>query len=127
MKRLSALIFSMICLGCSTMMAQASIKFDKTSHNFGTFPESSPVTHTFKFTNTGNEPLIIRQVFTSCGCTVAEYTEKPVSPGKTGIVKVTYNGKNRYPRKFTKQITVDSNAKEGVVRLHIEGKAAADE
>lgn len=126
MKRCLVALSLMVFSGTAPMMAQAVLKFEKTSHNFGTFKESTPVSYTFNFTNAGDEPLIINQVFTSCGCTVAEYTKKPVSPGKKGIIKVTYNGKNKYPRKFTKQITVNSNATEKTVRLHIEGTTEAD-
>ena len=51
---------------------EADIKFEKTSHNFGTFPESQKVTCTFKFTNTGDNLLVIHQAMASCGCTVPQ-------------------------------------------------------
>ena len=101
---------------------QAEIKFDKTVHNFGTFSEKSPVqTAVFTFTNIGKEPLIINQAIASCGYNVPVYTKEPVQAGKTGTVKVTYNGKGKFPGHFKKSITIRTNGKVEMVRLYIEG------
>lgn len=106
---------------------QSEIKFDATVHNFGTFYESKPVlTCFFKFTNTGDAPLIINQAIASCGCTIPDYTQKPVMPGKTGEISVTYNGTGRYTGHFKKIVTVRSNAKTRLVRLYIEGDMEPD-
>lgn len=101
----------------------AEIKFDTTTYDFGKFSEKDPVVKcTFKFTNTGNAPLVIHQAIASCGCTVPSYTKDPIKPGQTGTIEVTYNGKGKYPGKFRKTITIRSNAKEsGIVRLFIQG------
>jgi len=40
------------------------------SFDFGTVTEGEIVSHTFSFTNTGSEPLIISDAKGSCGCTV---------------------------------------------------------
>ena len=105
---------------------EADIKFEKTSHNFGTFPESSPkVTCSFKFTNTGDKLLVIHQAFASCGCTVPQYPKEPVKPGESGEIVVTYNGAGRFPGHFRKTITIRSNAKKEIVRLYIEGDMQA--
>ena len=62
---------------------EAEITFENTSHNFGTFSESSPkVTCTFKFKNTGDGPLVIHQAIASCGCTVPQYPKEPIKPGE---------------------------------------------
>lgn len=103
-------------------MAQANIKFDKVTHNFGTFSESNPVQKTtFTFTNTGDKPLVINQAVASCGCTVPSYTKKPVAPGEKGQITVTYNGTGKFPGHFKKTITVRSNATTEMTRLYIEG------
>ncbi len=75
----------MLVMGIGYAHAQggADIKFDKTTHNFGTFSENNPVVScTFTFTNVGDAPLVIHQAVASCGCTVPEYTQEPVMPGK---------------------------------------------
>ena len=59
-------LFSILLAGVfQSLNAQAVIKFDKTTHNFGTFSISKPQTVTFSFTNTGDKPLVIQQAFAS--------------------------------------------------------------
>ena len=121
MKKFMLSTLLLIC-GIMVASAQAEIKFDKTTHNFGKFSESSPVvTCTFTFTNTGDKPLIINQAVASCGCTVPEYTKDPIQPGDKGTIKVTYNGTGKFPGHFKKSITVRTNAKVEMTRLYIEG------
>ena len=128
MKRLvctAVLLAGFLCLFAAE--PQAEIKFDKASHNFGSFSESNPIVSCiFKFKNTGKAPLVINQAIASCGCTVPTFTEKPISPGDSGVVKVTYNGQGRYPGRFKKVVTVMSNAKSRLVRLYIEGNMTED-
>ncbi|MBU3853930.1 MAG: DUF1573 domain-containing protein [Candidatus Paraprevotella stercoravium] len=105
---------------------QADIKFDKTSHNFGTFSEDDPVvTCVFKFTNTGTAPLIIHQAVPSCGCTVPTYTKEPIKPGESGKLEIRYNGAGKFPGHFKKSITVRTNGKTKMVRLYVEGTMEA--
>ena len=122
MKKFMLSTLLLIC-GIMVASAQAEIKFDKTTHNFGKFSESSPVvTCTFTFTNTGDKPLIIHQAVASCGCTVPEYTKDPIQPGDKGTIKVTYNGTGKFPGHFKKSITVRTNGKVEMTRLYIEGE-----
>lgn len=124
MKRFTVYML-MLVLSIAYVSAQgkAEIKFDKHTHDFGTFSESNPVvTHVFTFENVGKTPLVIHQAMASCGCTVPEYTQEPVMPGKKGTVKITYNGTGRYPGHFKKSITLRTNAKTELVRLYIEGE-----
>ena len=88
----------------------------------GKFSKDEPVVScSFAFTNTGTAPLIIHQAFASCGCTVPTYTKEPIKPGERGSIDVTYNGKDKFPGHFQKNITVRTNAVNEVVRLTIEG------
>lgn len=100
---------------------EAEIKFEKTNHNFGSFPETEKVTCTFKFTNTGDNMLVIHQAIASCGCTVPQYPKQPIKPGESGEIKVTYDGSGKFPGHFKKSITLRTNAKQEIVRLYIEG------
>ena len=112
----------MLVCGIAFASAQAEIKFDKLTNDFGTFSESSPVvTCTFTFTNVGTQPLVVNQAVASCGCTVPEYTKDPVKPGEKGEIKVTYNGTGKFPGHFKKSITVRTNGKVEMTRLYIEG------
>ena len=120
MKKIFIMTLLLIC-GMTSTMAQ-EIKFDKLTHNFGTFSEKDPVvTCVFTFTNAGDAPLIINQAVASCGCTVPEYTKTPIQPGEKGEIKVTYNGTGKFPGHFKKSITVRTNGKVEMTRLYIEG------
>ena len=120
------LMLLLLSIGYASAQAKAEIKFDKTTHDFGTFSEADPVvTCTFTFTNIGKAPLVIHQAIASCGCTVPNYTQEPVLPGNTGTLTVTYNGTGRYPGPLRKSITLRTNAETEVLRLYIEGEMKA--
>ena len=124
MKKILVLTMLLFC-GMSVALAQkpAEIKFDKLTHDFGTFSEKSPVVScTFTFTTVGESPLIINQAVASCGCTVPEYTKTPIQPGEKGEIKVTYNGTGKFPGHFKKSITVRTNGAVEMTRLYIEGE-----
>ena len=125
------IVFFLMLLTASISFAQEEIKqkdkgemkFEKTQHNFGVFSEDKAiVSYDFVFTNVGKSPLIIHQASASCGCTIPEYTLKPIMPGKTGKISVTYNGKGRRPGVFRKSITIHNNGKQTPVRIYIEGE-----
>lgn len=104
------------------IMGDADIKFEKTTHDFGTFSEDDPVvTCTFKFTNTGEGLLVIHQAVASCGCTVPVYPKEPIKPGEGGEITVTYNGAGKFPGHFKKSITIRTNGKQEIVRLYVTG------
>ena len=123
MKKIALLTLLLMCsLGVALAQKPAEIKFDKLTHNFGTFSEKSPVVSvTFTYTNVGELPLVINQAVASCGCTVPEYTKTPVKPGEKGEIKVTYNGTGKFPGHFKKSITVRTNGAVEMTRLYIEG------
>ncbi len=126
MKRV-ILAFTMLAAMVATAHAQAEIKFDKVTHDFGNFSSKAPVQKTtFTFTNEGDKPLIINQAIASCGCTVPAYTKKPIAPGEKGQITVTYNGKGMFPGHFKKSVTVRSNGTVEMTRLYIEGTMTED-
>jgi len=102
----------------------AEFKFEKELHNFGKVVIGKPVTVDFKFTNVGDQPLIVSKVESSCGCTVPEYTQTPVKKGETGLIKVTFNPAGA-PLPFSKIVTITSNAKTSTKVLYIKGETVA--
>jgi len=123
MKKL-LLTLSFILLGLYATNAQVSgtdealggprISFSETLFDYGNIPQSIPAKHEFKFTNTGETPLLIISATAACGCTVPKYTEEPIMPGKTGVITVVYNAANL--GSYTKTVNVKTNAsKEDVV------------
>jgi len=95
------------------------ILFSTDVMDYGTVEYNGDGLREFKFTNTGKEPLIITRAKGSCGCTVPTWPKEPIMPGKTGSIKVKY-ATNR-PGRFTKTITITSNAKSPTKRLTIKG------
>ena len=113
------LIVPMILLNAQTR--DANVSFDFEVHNFGKIKEvDGPVAVKFQFTNTGSQPLLIKGVRASCGCTSPDWSKEPILPGKTGFVSATYNPKNR-PGPFSKTVTVSSNASTPTKVLTIKG------
>ncbi len=88
--------------------AGAQIYFPETEHDFGKVKEGEVVNYVFKFENKGTQPLLVKNVKTSCGCTAAITSEKELKPGQTGTIKVDFDTKNRMG-KASKTITVVSN------------------
>jgi len=102
----------------------ADFKFEREVHDFGNIKEGVQAEYTFKFTNTGKEPLVITNVQASCGCTTPKWTKEPVKPGESGQVTAIYNSKGR-PGNFNKAITITSNAKTAQKVLFIKGNVEA--
>lgn len=110
---MSAVAFNIMAAGKG-----AEMTFNEKTHDFGTIKEANgPVTHTFEFTNTGGEPLVIINVNASCGCTRPEYPKDPIMPGKKGKVKVTFNPAGR-PGEFSKEVKIRTNGdKRPILRI----------
>ncbi|MFO8088132.1 MAG: DUF1573 domain-containing protein [Bacteroidales bacterium] len=102
-----------------------AIKFNKKVHDYGTIEHQSDGSCTFEFTNTGDQPLALTTVRSSCGCTVPKWPRKPVMPGDKGKIKVTYDTRRLGP--INKQVTVRSNAKNGTIVLKIKGKVVKEQ
>jgi hypothetical protein len=103
--------------------SNADIKFEKTTHDYGTIKQNANGDCEFAFTNTGKDPLIITNCAGSCGCTVPACPKEPILPGKTGTIKVHYDTKRVGP--ISKSVTVNSNAKSGTIVLQIKGTVEA--
>ena len=102
-----------------TVKTSASINFETEIIDYGTIIQNSDGLRIFTFTNTGNAPLIISEVKTSCGCTVPTYSKEAILPGEGGEIKIKYDTKRLGA--FTKTITVLSNANLTRKTLKIKG------
>lgn len=101
--------------------SQAKITFDKTEHDFGRLLQGEIVSYSFKFTNTGNAPLVISAVNKSCGCTASEYTKQPIAPGEGGQIKLTYDS-NGHSGFQNKTVTVVTNTNPAATALRIKAE-----
>ncbi|MBX7141408.1 MAG: DUF1573 domain-containing protein [Chitinophagales bacterium] len=84
------------------------IKFDEMKYDFGDITEGEVVHHTFNFTNTGTNPLVISNAIGSCGCTVPTYPREPIAPGTKATIEVQFNSSGREGLQ-NKTITVTAN------------------
>ena len=111
-------------VGCLVGLAQPRATFDKKVHEFGVVLWKHPATATFTIKNDGDKPLVISNVTTSCGCTVADWTKTPIAPGATGTVSSTFDAKAL--GHFYKDIGVYCNAADRPIYLMIQGEVSAD-
>jgi hypothetical protein len=85
------------------------ITFEEKSFDFGDIYQGDKVEHTFKFANTGTEPLIITNVQVTCGCTVPSWPRDPIMPGQKSEITVAFNSAGK-SGKQNKVVTIVSNA-----------------
>lgn len=100
-----------------------NIEFESTVVDYGEILKGSNGIRVFTFTNTGDSPLEISKVYSSCGCTIPKKPEAPIAPGEKGEIQVKYDTNRLGP--IRKTITVNSNATATpIVSLKIKGKVA---
>ena len=119
-KFLSVLI--LIIAGYTNMAAQNAAKFEFKSEviDYGEIEKGSNGVRVFAFKNIGNAPLVIENVYSSCGCTVPTWTKTAVAPGSSGEIQVKYDTSRIGPIRRT--ITIYSNADEPTKAIKIKGK-----
>jgi hypothetical protein len=119
----SAAVMTQVCANplpaFVTSIRNAAFNWAQTLFDFGSIKQNAPVSHTFKFKNQGDAPLVISSVQASCGCTVTDYSKTPIEAGGEGYVKATYNAATLGA--FNKTVTVNANTDDGVVLLTIKG------
>lgn len=108
-------------LQSSSVAPQTQVSLNTASLDLGTFSSAENQKGIFQLKNTGNKPLVINAVTTSCGCTQVAYEKQPISPG--GTTHLTVNYKADHPEHFNKTIVVHCNAKESPIQLIITGDA----
>lgn len=75
---------------------EAEFSLDEKIHKFPKTKQGTILTHHYNITNTGDAPLIISEYKASCSCTRVELPEKPILPGETYALKVTFNTEGKY-------------------------------
>lgn len=84
------------------------IKFDYYEFDAGEVEEGTAVEYEFPFTNIGDEPLVIYNCKSSCGCVVPECPKKPIEPGGSGIFWAKFDTKSKRGKQ-TKTLTMTAN------------------
>ncbi|KPK82937.1 MAG: hypothetical protein AMS27_13555 [Bacteroides sp. SM23_62_1] len=105
--------------GNTIQKQETRIKFDNNVYDFGTIDFGGEGICEFVFTNTGQVPLVLTNVKSSCGCTIPEWPHEPVKPGEKGKIRVSYD--TYRIGVFSKSVTVYSNATNSPSSLYIKG------
>lgn len=115
-------ILLLVVTGFSTMKAQDTPKFEFKTEviDYGDIEKGSDGIKIFQFKNVGTAPLIIENVYSSCGCTVPTWTKAAIAPGKSGEIQVKYDTNRVGPIRRT--ITIYSNADEPTKAVKIKGR-----
>lgn len=95
-----------------------AFQWSEETHDFGTIPEGEIAEHVFRFTNTGEAPLIISNASASCGCTVPVWPKEPIPVGGTGEIQVKFNSSNK-PGVQNKTVSITANTNPKLSRLNI--------
>ena len=121
MKRIVLVLFiGLMALNLTAQDKKAKIEFKSETVDYGEIEKGADGIRVFEFTNTGDAPLIISKVSSSCGCTIPKKPEEPSLPGKTGEIQVKYDTNRVGP--IRKAITVISNADTPTKVLKIKGE-----
>lgn len=119
MKKALVIFCAVLFAGLFSAHAQ-EISFAKKTIDYGTLNVGDVKTIEMVYTNVGKKPLILDNVTTNCDCTTVDWSKKPVMPGKTGVIKVTYTAK--HSGLISKWVTVMSNAETDRVVLKTTGE-----
>lgn len=110
----------------STKDGKPDVTFSNLKYDFGEIPQGKPASHSFKITNSGDAPLIIKDVKPSCGCTTPKWPRKPIAPGETAEIKAVYDAESKGA--FQKSIKVITNVPfSGTETLKIKGVVKKDQ
>ena len=119
MIRIFSIISFFILTSSAILNPVATIEWQATTIDFGEVIFKKPVTAEFNFRNPGLIPLIINDVKSSCGCTIADFPRKPIVSGQEGKILITFDAETE--GQFNKTIRVYTNAEEAVTQLFIKG------
>ncbi|MFT4061959.1 MAG: DUF1573 domain-containing protein [Edaphocola sp.] len=106
-------------------LPKTQIFFPEEHFDFGKVKEGEKVRHSFKFRNTGKNPLMISDAQASCGCTVPTFSREPVMPGNEGDIVVEFNTKGRKGKNH-KNVLITSNADRERVSVSFDAEVTAD-
>ncbi|WP_424366497.1 DUF1573 domain-containing protein [Maribacter sp.] len=124
MKKILLVLFvGLLGFNLTAQETAAKIEFKTETVDYGEIAKGSDGVRVFEFTNTGNAPLIISKVSSSCGCTIPKKPDGPILPGKTGEIEVKYDTNRVGP--IRKAVTVISNADTPTKVLKIKGEVKA--
>lgn len=97
-------------LVCDTAAAVPSIAFpDGVTLDLGKIRPGKRYHGELRIANTGTAPLIIKRIFTDCGCTAASYPREPLMPRDTAVIKISYDSSQRGIGLFSRVLRIEAN------------------
>lgn len=124
MKILRNIIFCSLLFVSSSLLAQPRLSSNSDRIKMGRIEWKRPISVTYTITNTGDKPLVMSNVTTSCSCTIADWTKTPIVPGEKGFVKATFDSESL--GRFDKEVCIYSNANPNLVYLSFEGEVVRE-
>ena len=117
MKRYLIILLSIIILSCQGKQKKAeesaepttSIEIENNNYSFGTIKELDSIEHSYVIKNIGKNPLVIKRIETTCGCTVPEWSKVPVKPNDKTTIKVVFTAKSGVVGKVQKSVIIQAN------------------
>ena len=88
------------------------IELENSDFDFGDITQGDKVSHIFKFKNIGKSDLVILDAHASCGCTVPEWTKKPIKSGESGEINIIFNSEGKMGAQ-QKTVTLRTNTEIG--------------
>lgn len=118
---LTICLIGTVIIAAGQLAAKGSLKFKETSLSFGEITAGQVADLQFEFSNSGDSLLVIKQVNSTCGCTVTQLSKKEYQPGESGVIPVRFFSRG-YHGRVIKSISVLSNDEENSqTRLQITG------
>lgn len=140
MKLRNIILCSIACLLCIGTVARSSadspqapagsapagahMQMEVASHDFGDIErKGGDLVCEFTYLNDGTAPLVITRIITSCSCLKASFSKRPVQPGQSGVIRITYEPHKKEPGAFNKVIQIYSNSIDGRNLITVKGNS----
>jgi hypothetical protein len=102
-------------------IAQPLVSWDTQVQDLGPLQQDEVATAIFTLTNTSASPLLIDNVRTNCGCTVADWRSDAIPPSDTAQIVVEYVARKK--GFFKQNIKVFISGQRRAERLVLHGEA----
>ncbi len=121
--RIIPVLFALVlAAGCGPKSPDPLAEWQAKEADLGSVKQGTEVVHAFEFTNAGAQPLLIREVKPSCGCTAVEWPRQAIKPGESGQIKVRYRASSKTAGMDLKHVTVLANTKPDFTNLYLKAK-----
>lgn len=90
----------------------AELTYIEDFFDVGTIHSGELVKHSFRFRNTGNAPLVVKDIIPSCGCTKVDVSKKVLKPGEEALIEVIFDSNGWFGSQY-KSVTLRTN---GIIR-----------